>query len=287
MTSADGSPQRWRADCSRCAALCCVAPAFAASADFAIDKPAGSPCRHLAGDLRCTIHDRLRPAGFGGCAVYDCFGAGQQVTQVVFGGRDWRSSPGLAAPMFAVLPVVRALHELAWLVAEARALTAEDAVLAELDRGLAAIEVLAGSDAATLLALDVDAVRRDINPVLTAVSTAVRSAARPSPPDHRGALLLGADLRGADLRAAGLRGAVLVGADLRGADLRLADLTGADLRGTRLRGADLRGVLFVTQAQLDAAVGDDATRLPAGRRRPAHWETAPDGQPDGQPDEPR
>ncbi len=33
-----------RADCGRCAGLCCVAPAFTASADFAIDKPAGQPC---------------------------------------------------------------------------------------------------------------------------------------------------------------------------------------------------------------------------------------------------
>ena len=31
------------ADCARCAALCCVLPPFAASADFAIDKPAGRP----------------------------------------------------------------------------------------------------------------------------------------------------------------------------------------------------------------------------------------------------
>jgi hypothetical protein len=30
-----------RADCERCFGLCCVAPAFAASADFAIDKDAG------------------------------------------------------------------------------------------------------------------------------------------------------------------------------------------------------------------------------------------------------
>ena len=65
-----------RADCARCFGLCCVAPAFAASADFAIDKPAGQACPHLAGDFRCGIHDELRPRGFPGCTVYDCFGAG-------------------------------------------------------------------------------------------------------------------------------------------------------------------------------------------------------------------
>jgi hypothetical protein len=81
-----------RADCAQCFGLCCVAPAFTASADFAITKPAGRPCPNLGVGFGCGIHDRLRDSGFGGCAVYDCFGAGQKVAQVTFGGRDWRIS---------------------------------------------------------------------------------------------------------------------------------------------------------------------------------------------------
>jgi hypothetical protein len=53
-----------RADCTRCAGLCCVGPPFAASADIAEDKPAGVPCRHLGGDFRCGIHDHLRSRGY-------------------------------------------------------------------------------------------------------------------------------------------------------------------------------------------------------------------------------
>jgi hypothetical protein len=95
------------ADCASCAALCCVAPAFAKSSDFAIDKPAGQACRNLGGDFRCTIHERLEPAGFKGCTVFDCFGAGQRITQETFGGRDWREHPEIAGDMFASLPIVR------------------------------------------------------------------------------------------------------------------------------------------------------------------------------------
>src|SRR5690606_37914114 len=73
------------ADCSRCAGLCCVALPFAASADFAVDKAAGTPCGHLQPDFRCGIHDGLREAGYPGCTVFDCFGAGQRVVQVTFG----------------------------------------------------------------------------------------------------------------------------------------------------------------------------------------------------------
>ena len=97
-----------RADCTRCFALCCVVPAFTRSADFAIDKPANQPCPNLQPDFRCGIHTDLRPRGFGGCTVYDCFGAGQQVSQVTFGGRDWRQHRGSQAHRFRIaeLPAV-------------------------------------------------------------------------------------------------------------------------------------------------------------------------------------
>lgn len=96
------------ADCARSFALCCVVPAFSRSADFAIDKPARSARPNLATDFGCGIHSELRPRGFAGCTTYDCFGAGQQVAQVTFGGRDWRESPTTAAQMFAAFPVMRA-----------------------------------------------------------------------------------------------------------------------------------------------------------------------------------
>ena len=90
------------------------AAALRGSADFAIDKPAGQPCPNLGDDLRRGIHARLRDEGFPGCSAYDCFGAGQHVSQVTYGGTDWRHDPATARQMFAVLPVVQRLHELRW-----------------------------------------------------------------------------------------------------------------------------------------------------------------------------
>jgi uncharacterized protein YjbI with pentapeptide repeats len=268
---------RLTADCSRCAALCCVALPFAASSDFAVDKPAGTPCRHLQPDFRCCIHAGLREAGYPGCTVYDCFGAGQQVVQVTFGGRDWRSDPELAASMFATFPVVRVLHELLWYLTEARALPAAAPLSDVLDEALAETDRLAAGTPEELAALDVEAHRRSVADLLRQVSD--RARARRPGPDHRGGHLLGARLRGADLRRASFRGALLVGADLRGADLRGADLLGADLRGADLRGADLRDALFLTGAQIAAARGDAGTRLPPTLPRPGHW-TATARRPD-------
>ena len=75
MPDAVAARARLRADCSRCAGLCCVAPAFAASADFAIDKPAGHACPNLRNDARCGIHAGFtgrgprRPETSSGCTV--------------------------------------------------------------------------------------------------------------------------------------------------------------------------------------------------------------------------
>jgi len=259
------------ADCSRCAALCCVAPAFSRSADFAIDKPAGTPCPNLADDDRCGIHARLRERGFPGCTVFDCFGAGQQLTQVTFGGASWRTSPELAAPMFAVLPVMRQLHELLWYLAEALTLTAAASLHAEARALQQLTEELTRQGPAELAALDIAGHSRAGGELLIRISERVRATRPRRARDRAGADLMGAQLADADLRGASLRGAYLIGADLRRADLRDTDLLGADLRGADLRAAVLTGCLFLTQPQLDAATGDAATVVPAALRRPPHW----------------
>lgn len=270
VTSPDRA--RLRADCASCVGLCCVVPAFAASADFAIDKKAGTPCPNLQTDSRCGIHVRLRRDGFRGCTVYDCFGAGQMVSQVTFGGRTWREDGATAAQMFAVFPVMRDLHELLWYLAEALDLEPAHPIHTALARTYDDVDALTRLAPDALAAVDVNAVREPANVLLQRASGLARAATGITGPDRRGADLVGARLAHADLRGAVLRGAHLIGADLRGADLRGADLTGADLRGADLTGADLTGALFVTQAQLDAATGDGGTRLPARRTRPSHWD---------------
>jgi len=269
--STTDSAAELRADCTRCVGLCCVVPSFSASSDFALDKPAGTPCPHLRDDFRCGIHARLPERGFRGCTVYDCFGAGQRVTRVAFAGTDWRRTPSAAAPAFAAFEAVRALHELLWYVTAALGLPAAAALHAELraarDEVDALAERLAGADVATARGLDVDAVRDPVNDLLRRASALARDGVRGPAgvnPDLRGAVLVGADLRGEDLRGADLRGAVLVGADLRGADLFAADLTGADLRGAAVDGPGLRDALFVTQAQL-AAVAAAPPRVTRAR----------------------
>ncbi|WP_448613704.1 pentapeptide repeat-containing protein [Modestobacter sp. URMC 112] len=267
-----GGRAHLRADCSRCVGLCCVAPAFAASADFAVDKPAGQPCRHLQGDDRCGIHADLRDRGFPGCTVFDCFGAGQQVTQGTFGGaRSWRDDPATAEAMSAAFGVMRQLHELLWHLTAASAADLPAELAGGLREAMAGTRRMADGAPGELAALDVPTHRQVVGGLLQRVSEHLRAGLPQARVDHRGADLVGAALRGADLRGASLRGAYLIGADLRGADLHRTDLLGADLRAADVRGADLGGSLFLTQPQLEAAGGDGTTVVPAELARPAHW----------------
>ncbi|KQX75261.1 pentapeptide repeat-containing protein [Aeromicrobium sp. Root472D3] len=261
------------ADCGSCFGLCCVALAFERSADFPVDKDAGDPCVNLDSGFGCSIHSRLRDEGYRGCTVYDCFGAGQQVSQVTFGGVSWRDDPSTSASMFAALPVMRQLHEMLWYLAECVERPEARGLRDELDAVTARTVELTRTDAAHLDAIDLPAHRAVVSPLLQRVSALVREPF--DGPDHRGAPMFGARLRRGRLRGADLRGSILIAADLRQADLRQADLLGADLRDARLDGADLTGCLFLTQTQVGSARGDAATLVPPGLRRPAHWVASP------------
>jgi uncharacterized protein YjbI with pentapeptide repeats len=264
-----------QADCENCFGLCCVALPFAASTDFATDKDAGQPCPNLQADFRCGVHVNLRQLGFRGCTVYDCFGAGQKVSQVTFDGDDWRQVPGSAKAMFEVFPIMKQLHELLWYLTEALTLQQARSIHDALRIALDETERLTFLSPESLIELDVTAHRADVNAHLLRTSELVRAEVH-NPGKRarslgRGANLIGATLRGADLRAANLRGAYLIAADLRDADLRVADLIGADFRDADLSGADLRESIFLTQSQLGAAKGDNSTKLPPSLTRPSHW----------------
>jgi len=267
-------------DCEHCFGLCCVALAFTRSADFPVDKAAGDPCGNLDTEDACTIHRRLRPEGFVGCTVFDCFGAGQKVSMQTFGGVSWRSDAQVRARMFAVFPLMRRLHELLWYLDVALALRETDAALRdELRARFDAVHGLTLAEADAILAADVDAEYAAARPLLIAASASARSALPRRKRHGRlrlqpGADLVAAALRGADLRGADLRGSLLIAADLRGADLRGCDVLGADLRDALVAGADLSGALFLTQAQVSSTRGDAATALPPHFERPSHWAAA-------------
>jgi hypothetical protein len=200
--------------------------------------------------------------------AYDCFGAGQLVTRVTFGGADWRTGPHPAEAVFDAFETVRRLQELRWYVRQAEAVAGEGPLAEELAAAGAELASLTRSDADRLAGLDVDALRERVAPLLRRTAELARAAVlrvsgtsaapggsgAPAAPRGKGRGAAAGQGKGAGPRGRGRgrdrsdrRGADLAGRDLLGADLRGVDLRGASLRGALLIAADLRG------ARLDAA----------------------------------
>lgn len=278
-THGDKRKKELRVDCEKCFGLCCVALYFSASEGFPANKDAGKPCINLQSDFTCSVHKNLRNKGHKGCTAYDCFGAGQKVAQVTYGGHDWRQTPESAKQMFEAFLIMRRLHEMLWYLFQALTLQTDHSIQEEISSLLDKTERLTLLDADSLLALDVAAYRAKVNMLLQNTSELVRTKARggknvPSRnqnADSRRLDYFGADLRKTNLRGADLRGSCLIAANLRGVDLSGADLIGADLRDADISGANLTNSIFVTQAQINTAKGDSHTKLPMMLVRPTYW----------------
>ncbi|WP_368488818.1 pentapeptide repeat-containing protein [Clostridium sp. BJN0013] len=268
-----------RVDCKKCFGLCCVALYFSASEGFPANKEAGKPCINLQPNFICSVHKNLRNNGLKGCTAYDCFGAGQKVSQVTFSGHDWLKNPECANEMFEAFLIMRQLHEMLWYLTQAFILQKDPYIKEKIISLIDNTEQFTLLDVDSLLTLDIVAHRTKVNVLLKNTSDLVRTkfhrekniALR-----NRNATSLrldyfGSDLRKIDLRGSDLRGACLIAANIRGVDLSWADLIGADLRDADLSGANLTNSIFLTQAQINTAKGNSHTRLPIMIVRPTYW----------------
>lgn len=265
----------YKADCENCFGLCCVALPFIKSADFAVDKDGGVPCKNLQDDYRCGIHEGLRGKGYKGCTVYECFGAGQKVSQYTYKGRDWREDKDAAKEMFHVFPIMQQLHEMLYYLQEALNLEEARPIHNEIHKVLEETEALARLHPASLMDLNVSNHRVVVNECLLKSSELVRQKVKKDKNHQKnvgkGMDLIGAKLKGKNLKGMSWRGAFLIAADLRECDLRYCDFIGSDLRDANVHGANLQGSIFLTQAQVNAAEGDKNTKLPSHLKMPEHW----------------
>nr|WP_062050075.1 pentapeptide repeat-containing protein [Bacillus sp. JCM 19034] len=269
-------PNHLRSNCTNCFGLCCVALPYAKSADFPYHKDGGSPCRHLRANYSCAIHNHLREKGFRGCSVYECFGAGQKVSQYTYEGKDWRNHPDKANEMFQVFPRLQQLHEMLLYLHELLNYECIKPLHSEIRQTIDETEQLTNLSPKDILILDIPSHRAQVNVLLLEASKRIRARekSRTRHSRNKGNDFIGANLRKANLRGANFRGALLIAADLRDADLRMSDMIGADLRDANLRGANMSDCLFLTQAQVQSANGDSHTKLPHRLRMPEHWKQA-------------
>ena len=154
-------PASLRADCERCAGLCCVADAFYAVQGFGFDKPAHTACSHLTVENRCSIHAERAVLGFAACAGFDCHGAGQRVTRELGVDAGWRNSPETAARVFAAYRAYLSLHRLMAMLAIAEA-AAPARLAARSRQKRAELEELLGTEEARRGTIDIASLQRAV-----------------------------------------------------------------------------------------------------------------------------
>ncbi|MCM3713474.1 pentapeptide repeat-containing protein [Alkalihalobacillus oceani] len=264
-----------QSNCSDCFGLCCVALPYMKSNDFPYNKDGGQPCQHLETNHLCSIHDSLRDNGFNGCVSYECFGAGQKVSQLLYKRRDWREHTSIKKEMFAVFPIVQQFHEM--LVYLQQSLEVEEAqdLKEEIRHFYDMTEELTLKAPDEIISLDLSLHRSKVNPLFLKVSELYRSNYQKLtrlPEKYKRPDYIGVNLKGLDFRGESFRGKWLMAANFSHSDLRRVDFIGADMRDTDFSNANLAEALYLTQAQVNSAKGNLATVLPHYLNRPEHWQ---------------
>lgn len=176
--------------------------------------------------------------------------------------------------MFAVFPIVQQLHEMLWYLNRALTLKETKPIQEDLQKIYEETIELTEKKPNEILVIDVRAHRSKVNPLLLETSRLYRAKSKNKGKNNRmkkSVDLIGANLKGQNLQGEDFRGKLMIASVLSQSDLRKCDFIGADLRDANLRGADLTEALFLTQSQINSAVGDVHTKIPSYLEKPSHW----------------
>lgn len=115
----------------------------------------------------------LEEKGYKGCTVFECFGAGQKISQVTFNGIDWRKDAKHARKMYDAFPIMHQLHEILWYLNEAILLTATQPIHKELSKAIEETDRLSNLNADELMKVNIPLHRAEVNVLLLETSELV------------------------------------------------------------------------------------------------------------------
>ncbi len=261
-------------DCSKCFGFCCVALYFSTMDNFPEDKEAGKPCKNLNKDFTCKIHKDLSEKNLKGCINYDCFGAGQKVDQNIYKGTSWNISSYQAQEMYDVFIAVKNLQEMIWYLYDGITFTEKEDLKLKIENMIKETESLTNCSAKDILNIKIEEHRNKVNYLLKEVRSHLRKRISSSKKSDNplGFDFIGKDFRKKNLIGENLAGALLMGANLQNVDLSGVIIIGADMRDIDIRGCNLENTMFLTQAQINSAIGNSKTKLPVFIDRPSYWE---------------
>lgn len=258
-------------DCMKCCGICCVALYYAAAEGFPCDKKAGVSCKYLRKDHQCQIHDKLFEKKLKGCMTYDCLGAGQFVTQKIYQGKTFQEEPSIKEQFFKVFYKTEALFQMRYYLLQAALEESALPIRAHIDELLAEHDEMVSQEAEAIVNLSLTAYQDKVNALLQQAMDLTHEALHQKPKRVHQNFYLGKHFKGADLTGKDFTVAVLIAASLEGCKLKGASFLGADMRDTNIKNTDLSESLYLTQRQINAAIGNQQTKLPSYLVHPSSW----------------
>ncbi|BCJ96800.1 hypothetical protein acsn021_43690 [Anaerocolumna cellulosilytica] len=256
-------------DCSKCSGLCCTALFFSEMDGFPEDKAAGKPCINLQSDFRCKVHTELMKRNMKGCIGYDCFGAGQKVTEAIYNS-NWRTEPTKSQEMFNVFLVTFQIHQILYFLAEAKTIIPARELWSRLNALIKEGRDICKASPHDILLYDIDGYRKQVNECLRKVKNLVKSIYNHKKEEYK-RNFIGKSYKGKKFDGVDLSMSLLISTNFEGCSFHGANFLGADTRDTNFNSADLREAVFLTQGQVNSARGNSDTKLPRKLCRPITW----------------
>ena len=264
--------EHMKSDCSKCSGLCCTALYFSKIDGFPKDKDSGQPCTNLLKDYRCKIHSQLEKQKMKGCIGYDCLGAGQQVTQVIYQGKTWNDIPNQSTEIFDVFIIVFQLYQIRYYLIEAMSLISAKPLVKSIQCLIEENIKMCHYRPNSILSVDLEQYRLRANHILKQVCKllfqSIHSEKKKVPANFLGGNFKGQDMSGADLSTK-----LLIAANFEKCLFNGTIFLGADTRDANFSNADLSEAVFLTQGQVNSAKGNRNTKLPYHLDYPSTWKT--------------
>lgn len=242
-------------ECSECLGICCTALCFSKVDGFYEDKQVGQSCSNLDYQHRCKIYQELLLKNSKGCKVYDCFGAGQRVTKM------YLDSPVDQEVCQVYLAMYR-LYQMLWYLLQAKSYGQK-----QVEESLQMIQKIIALSAKELLQVDIDTIIVDTKKVLKKATDALTISDVTKKQTY-----FQKDLSFKNLDHKDFSMAIMIACNLEGSSLEKTNFLATDLRDTNIKNTDMSNCLFLTQGQINSAIGNQNTRLPTYLTRPETWQ---------------
>ena len=256
-------------DCFRCSGLCCIALYCFQTDGFPQDKPTGKPCINLMDNFQCRIHKDLERMGMKGCIGYDCFGAGQYVTEQIYHGVTWKSHSEKRNEICEIYVLAYRLFQLRFFLFESKKLISSGQLLPEIDLLLQENDAICKLPVQEMLSYPIEAYQDKVNHVLKKSCVELKRYVKAG--NNSGKDYLNRNFEGKDLSGVDFNMKLLIASNFRNCVFAGATFIGADTRDANFDGADLREAIFLSQGQINAAKGSRRTKLPKHLKYPDTW----------------